>query len=189
MLAPLKKANVAPGEIVERWQLNLPPEGVIILLQATCIDRTDARRTADTVWNTLWGPKSWSIYFNGWHFRLEPLQNRSRELSGEPSYEWMGEIAPTKEGSVVEVRVRTSGGFARLEQNRWIAVGLALASAIFSIPMVAGKGVAAMIGVPLLVFTWTLLAVRWTGTPWVAMESFQFLDQVFASHLVSKLKA
>ena len=182
MLATPKKPTSDEHEIVERWQVALPPEVVVGLLQATCIDRTTERRTGAVVWNALWGPKFWSVRFEGFAFRLEPLV-RNRHSPGE-TYEWIGEILPTKNGSAVELRVCRVGLFAR-DQEWILVIAFALVAAIFSIPFAAKLGVAGMIGVPILVFAWFMLLLRFTGTRQAAREAFGFLDQVFNQHVVT----
>src|SRR5262245_60919595 len=84
---------------VYQWEVSLPPASVAALLAAVCVDLNSPN--PQFLGHLLWGPKSWTIRFDGPNFELRPLGRGNMYTIFGLKH---GTLIPTKSGCRIELR-------------------------------------------------------------------------------------
>jgi hypothetical protein len=167
------------------WKLSLPPAAVTALLTAVCVDQSGDGNSWQAIGHWLWGPKSWTIRFEGHGFRLSPLGHRDTfRMIFSPK---IGKLIATKSGTCLRLECD-----ATANQRLVIKILLGVSTAVFA--LVIACFVTASLPSHL---TWLALTIRvamplWflLGFTWLLPRSMEraplnFFDDLFADFIVS----
>ena len=161
-----------------QWELSIPPESVVALLSAVCVDMGDPN--SHFLGHLLWGPKSWCVRFEGSRFRLWRFTGN---MYGLPQ----GTIVATKSGSRVELGPDDSEQQVTL-RHLWglfpvfglvPAVALVFALGPYLSIWFTLAGALAFAG-------WFAFGFGWLA-PWMARRAYtDFMDELFEDYLLQR---
>jgi hypothetical protein len=162
---------------VYQWELTLPPASAAALLSAVCVDLGSAK--PHYLAHLLWGPKSWTIRFDGSTFELRPLGRGGIYTSlGIPC----GMLVPTKAGSRIELR--QNGDESQRQLLRWFPIIFPPIIAVWLV-VFAPPDFSIWIRIPLAlaIVGWFIFGFRWL-MPWMARTTYtDFIDDLFADYV------
>ncbi len=168
---------------VYQWELSIPPASAAALLSAVCVYLGSPK---PRFWgHLLWGPKSWTIRFDGNNFELRSFNRGNLYTTFGLPY---GSIITTKAGCRIELR---RNGDEQLRQLlKWFPI-------VFSAVIAVWLSFAAPPSFPiwirivgtLTIVGWFTFAFRWL-MPWMARTAYtDFIDDLFADYIVSSSEA
>ena len=165
------------------WELTLHPDTAAALLSAVCVDETPGRPNPHWLGHLLWGPKSWSIEFDGPKFRLYPLGRGNMKRFGLPH----GTIQPTKLGSRLTLHGDGDDWILRVVGVLMPVFALVIGLSVF-IPQFAPERfwlgvivVAAFVG-------WAAFAGLWLLPYSYKHVYLDFIDDLFAEQIITPEK-
>lgn len=160
------------------WDLTLHPDTAATLLSAVCVDETPGRPNPQWLGHLLWGPKSWSIKFDGPKFRLYPLGRGSfYTLYGLPH----GMIEPSKTGSRLTLRGESDRDLYRVVVMVSPVFALLLGFGAFIQLFTTARVMFAVLAT-VAVAGWVTFVV-WLS-PCISRATYlDFIDDLFAGHV------